>query len=81
MYSVGAPAVLRQPSAPKSNTREKLKRDREVVLEAVKQDGYALRFASEELRGDRDVVMEAVKQNGDALQYASQELQRDTEVR
>ena len=29
---------------------------REVVLEAMKQDGYALRYASEELKKDREVV-------------------------
>ena len=35
----------------------------EVVLEAVRQDGDVLLYASEELKGCRDVVMEAVKQN------------------
>ena len=39
-----------------------LKGDREVVLEAVKQNGGALEDASEELKGDREVVMAAVKQ-------------------
>ena len=45
------------------------------VLEAVKQDGYALEYASEELRGDREVVLAAVKQNGRALEQASFKLQ------
>ena len=44
-----------------------LKRDREVVIEAVTQHGRALRFASEELKHDREVVIEAVRQNGGAL--------------
>ena len=35
---------------------EELKRDREVVVEAVRQNGGALQFASEELKGDRDVL-------------------------
>ena len=47
---------------------------KEEVLEAVKQEGFALRFASDELRGDREVVLEAVKQDGDALEFASEEL-------
>ena len=34
-----------------------------VVTEAVRQDSWALRYASEGLRGDRGVVMEAVKQD------------------
>ena len=44
------------------------------VLAAVKQDGYALRFASDELRGDKEVVLAAVKQDGRAFEYASEEL-------
>ena len=48
---------------------------KEEVLEAVKQDGYALEYASEELRGDREVVLAAVKQNGRALEQASFKLQ------
>jgi hypothetical protein len=30
-------------------------------LEAVKQDGHALQYASERLKDDRDIVLEAVK--------------------
>ena len=41
-----------------------LKRVREVVIEAVRHNGRALRFASEELKGDREVVIEAARQNG-----------------
>ena len=57
-----------------------LKHVREVVIEAVRQDGDALQFASEELTHDRDVLMEAVRQNGDALRFASEELNGDREV-
>ena len=39
-----------------------LKHVREVVIEAVRQDGDALQFASEDLNGDREVVIEAVRQ-------------------
>ena len=45
--------------------------DKEVVMEAVKQNGYALEFASKELQGDKEVVMEAVKHGGYALGDAS----------
>ena len=40
-------------------------------MEAVKQDGRALQYASAELKGDREIVMEAVAQDPKALQYAS----------
>jgi hypothetical protein len=53
---------------------EELKGNMVVVLEAVKNSGDALRYASKELKGDRDVVMEAVKIFGDALRFASEEL-------
>ena len=54
-----------------------MKGDKEVVLEAVKQNGNALYYASEELCGDRKVVLEAVKQYGCALKFASEELKND----
>ena len=49
-------------------------------MEAVRQDGRALKFASETLRSDKEVVMEAVQQNGNALRFASETLQSDEEV-
>ena len=40
-------------------------------MEAVKNKGYALKYASERLKDDRDLLLEAVKNNGVALEYAS----------
>ncbi len=54
---------------------EELKNDKEVVLEAVKTNGFALNDASEELKSDKEIVLEAVKKVGLALGYASEELQ------
>jgi CxxC motif-containing protein len=54
--------------------------DKEVVLEAVKQNGYSLEYASEELKNNKEVVLEAVKQNGYSLHYASEELKNNKEV-
>ena len=53
---------------------------RKQLLEVVKQDGWALRYASAALKDDREIVLEAVKQNGDALYYASAALQDDREI-
>ena len=45
------------------------------MLEAVKQNGYALDYAADSLKADREVVLAAVKEYGwAALQYASEEL-------
>ena len=49
-----------------------LQDDRWIVLEAVKQHGYALRYASVALKDDRWIVLEAAKQkNMEALLCAS----------
>ena len=45
-------------------------------MAAVKQNGYALNFASEDLWGDREMVMAAGKQNGCVLKDASEYLRR-----
>ena len=49
-------------------------------MEAVKQEGVALRFASIKLRNDREVVKCAIKQNGSALKYASVKLMNDDSI-
>ena len=40
----------------------KLRNDREIVMEAVKQYEIALKYASDELKKDREFVKDAVKQ-------------------
>ena len=44
-----------------------MKKDREVVLAAVKIHGEALVYADEQLKKDREVVLTAVKSNSNAL--------------
>jgi len=48
-----------------------LKADREIVLAAVAQCGYALRHAASELKADREIVLAAVAQNEEAWKYAA----------
>jgi hypothetical protein len=57
-----------------------LKGDQEIVIEAVRQNGWALRHAAEHLRGDREIVIEAVRQNGWALRHAAEHLRGDREI-
>ena len=40
-----------------------LKDDRKIVLEAVKQDGFALQYASPVLQDDHEIVLDAVEQD------------------
>ena len=48
--------------------------DREEILEAVKEDGYALEYADEKFKSDREVVLAAVKSNKIALRYVDEKL-------
>jgi hypothetical protein len=53
---------------------------RDIVLEAVRQNSAALRYAGDALKQDRDFVLEAVKQNGTALFYAGDALKQDRDI-
>jgi len=59
---------------------EKYRRDREIVIAAMRNSGYALEDAPQEFRRDRDVVLAAVSSKGSALRYAADELKRDPGV-
>ena len=54
--------------------------DKDVVLAAVMQTGFTLKYVRNELNADRDVVLAAVTKDGDALKYAAQELQADKRI-
>jgi len=66
--------------SPLSFASTKLKGDKNVVMFAVKQFGYALMYATVELQKDLDIVLSAVKQNGMALQFASYDLRCNLDV-
>eukprot|EP00971_Amphidinium_carterae_P110326 2185863-Amphidinium_carterae.1 len=55
--------------------------DREIVLAAVRQNGYMLQFAAEECKADREIVLAAVQQtgceDGSVLQFAAEECKAD----
>ena len=59
-----------------------LRNNKEVVLEAVKQNGYALEYASKKLRADKEFILAlmALRQSGWALEYTSAALKADKEV-
>ncbi len=44
--------------------------DKEIVMAAVMENGFALEYASDELHNDEQVVMGAVKNRYDSIQYA-----------
>lgn len=58
----------------------KIYNDKEIMIEAVKQNGNLLELASSELKKDKEVVLEAIKKDGTSLQYAEPELRKDKEI-
>ncbi len=59
---------------------ESLKKDREIVLAAVQQNGEALELVDESFKKDREIVLAAVQQNGGAFKYADESLKKDREI-
>ena len=58
-----------------------LKKDREIILTCVKQDGMALNCAAPEMKKDREVVLAAYLQCKVALHHADPELKKDKEFK
>ena len=55
-------------------------KDRNEVLAAVKENGYALDDADESLQKDKEIVLAAIKENGRALMYADESFRKDKEI-
>ena len=72
----------REKQAPeiKSRITAEVAAGREIVLKAVKQNGYAFEDADKSLKADREIVLAAVKQTGSMLEYAAESLKADREV-
>ena len=51
--------------------------NKEEVLEAFRDEGLNLEYASERLRADKEVLLAAISQNINALKYASEELKNN----
>ncbi|MEE3342774.1 MAG: DUF4116 domain-containing protein [Bacilli bacterium] len=56
---------------------DNLKKDKEVVLEAIKIKGNLLKSVDESFKKDRDVVLAAVQNSGFFLRYADDSLKKD----
>ncbi len=59
---------------------DKVRKDKRVVLEAVRNSWHALKHAAHEMQNDKEVVLAAVSYYGLALEYAAPQLQSDKEV-
>jgi predicted RNA-binding protein (virulence factor B family) len=63
-----------------------LKKDKSIVLAAVKRSGrnahvgHSLEYADKSLKKDKSIVLAAVKLNGEALQHADKSLKKDKSI-
>lgn len=60
---------------------DRLKNDKEFILEAMRQYGPVVSYSSGGLRGDKDFMIKAINIWGHAFDSASIELQKDLDVR
>lgn len=56
------------------------KKNKQLVMDLVMEDGLVLEFADKSLQNDEDIVTEAVLQNGNALKFASLALQANKDI-
>ena len=54
--------------------------EKSAMLDAIKKDARALKYASETLKNDKEVVLAAVTHDGSTLQFASDDLKNDKEI-
>ena len=63
------------------------KKDKDIVLIAIKQHGYALEHADDELKKDKDIVLAAVenyvatKEWDSALEFVDDSLKEDEDIK
>ena len=62
------------------NLPTQFKKDKEIVLEAVKKDGFAFIYADESLQKDKKFILEVLKLDINAPRFADESLQKDREI-
>jgi hypothetical protein len=58
----------------------KLRKDKDVILKAIKKQAWFFTYASDELKNDKEVVIEAVKNSGYILEHVPTKFQNDKVV-
>ena len=66
--------------ADKYYNHDELKKDRKILLEAVKRNGLVLEHASDELKGDWETVLAVIEDHWASVYFASDEIKNDREM-
>ena len=56
---------------------EEIRNNREIVMEAVKNNGYEIQYASNDLKNDKDLVITALKENKMAFAYIGKDIKEE----
>jgi hypothetical protein len=55
-------------------------KNREIILEAVQNNGLSLQFVGESFQNDKEIVLIAIENNGSSYQFASYSMKNDVDV-
>lgn len=55
---------------------DNLRKDRDIILTALRKNGNVLQFADDELKDDEHIVLTAVRRNRGSIKYASERIRR-----
>lgn len=59
---------------------DEIKKNKEMILQVVKENGQALKFVDKSLQDDKEIALAAVKQDAFALSFVSARLKNDKNV-
>lgn len=57
-----------------------MRADKDVVMEAVKNKGIIVKYASKKLKEDKDIAIEAIKQNKKAFEFLGENIKKDENI-
>lgn len=59
---------------------EAFNNDKGIVLEAIRRNAFALKYASDELKNNPKVILEVIRQNPFAFEYANPRFREDKQM-
>jgi hypothetical protein len=55
-----------------------LQSDKDVVMEAVKKNGYNIKYSSNTMKKDKEIALEAIKNYKYAVKYLDKDIKQDS---
>ncbi|NKA17113.1 MAG: DUF4116 domain-containing protein, partial [Alphaproteobacteria bacterium] len=61
------------------HVHKSLRKDKSIVLQAIRQNGSALEFADQSLKKDKLIVLKAVNKDSGALKFVDESIKKEIE--